>query len=152
MCSRVVGYENVPLRRTRDGEKIVPDVTIAVASIARRQMVGQMYGSRAGIEKLKYRQKSGPGRLDFVCESRAVMPDDKASLGEQVLVMNGVLGKLYNTLVSSDPSNSNVSLQVSFANKGFLRMFNLSQMIRERHSTSRGSMEPTTLRAPFRKV
>ena len=80
------------------------------------------------------------------------MPDDKASLGEQVLVMNGVLGKLYNTLVSSDPSNSNVSLQVSFANKGFLRMFNLSQMIRERHFTSRGPMEPTTLRAPFRKV
>ena len=89
----VVGYENMPVCHTRNGEKIVPDVTIAVASITRLQTVGRVYGSGASIEKPKYRQKSGPGWLGFVRESRVVMPDDKASLSEQVLVMNGVPGK-----------------------------------------------------------
>ena len=73
VCSRVVGYENMPVCHTRDGEKIVPDVIMAVASIARRQTVGQIYESGAGIEKLKYRQMSGRGRLEFVCESRVDM-------------------------------------------------------------------------------
>lgn len=141
MCATLVDYENMPVCRTRDGQQIVPDVIMAVASIVRRQTVGQIYESGAGIQRIK-----DPSR------SRVVLPDEVASLGEEVSVMDGRTSKLYNTLLSSeDRGCGTVSLEQTVATLGFVRMFNQSQMTRERHFTSHRSMKSATLRTPVKR-
>lgn len=141
VCADVVNYEDMPVCCTKDGQQIVPDVVMAVASIVRRQTVGQVYESGAGIQRIK-----NPGM------SRVVESDEVADLGEEVDVLDGRNAKFYRTLLSSTGKGEDkVSLERTKATMGFVRMFNQSQMTRERHFTSHRSMRSTTLRTPVKR-
>ena len=142
VCASVESYEDMPVCRTRDGQKIVPDVVMAVASIVRRQTAGQIYESGAGIRRLK------DPSMNMV-----VSPDEVAELGEDVDVMDGRTGEFYKTLLldGRTKKDAKVYAQQTVATLGFVRMFNQSQMTRERHFTSHRPMKSTTLRTPTKR-
>lgn len=141
VCATLMDPEDMPTCYTRDGQQIVPDVVMAVASIVRRQTVGQIYESGAGVQRVK-----DPSR------SRIVLPDEVASLGEEVDVMDGRTGEFYKTLLSStEKGDAKIWLEETVATMGFVRMFNQSQMTRERHFTSHRSMKSATLRTPVKR-
>lgn len=137
----LVNYEDMPICYTSTGETIVPDVVMAVSSIVTRQTVGQIYESGASLERIK-----NPA-LD-----RVVSADEIAPLGEDVRVMDGRTGKFYKTaLYAENQPGRGLELKDTIATVGFVRMYNQSQMTRERHFTSHRSMTSKTLRTPVRR-
>jgi hypothetical protein len=149
--SILMEHEDMPVCYTKDGDQMVPDAVVAVASIVRRQTLGQIYESGAGIEKIKYKVVDGVRTSDFVRESRIIAPDEKAVLGEEVSVMDGRTGRFHRTLLEKDDSSKSPFMEQTFASFGFVRMYNQSQMTRERHFTSHRSMKSTTLRTPVKR-
>lgn len=142
--SVVLPYEDMPICHTKSGEQIVPDVIMAVASIVNRQTVGQIYESGAGIMRLK-----NPNM------DRVVLSDEISELGEDVSVMNGTTGEFYKTVVARKDKDGNIDstayMKEAVATIGYVRMFNQSQMTRERLFTSHRSMGPHTLRTPTKR-
>lgn len=139
--AKLVDYHDLPVCTTKRRETVIPDVVVAVGSIVSRQTVGQIYESGAGIDRLR------DPSINMV-----INPDEIRSLGEDVTVMNPWTGKYYKTAVT-DKSNPDreAFLETSFATLGYVRMFNQSQMARERHFTSHRSMTKNTLRTPTKR-
>lgn len=133
----LVSYEDMPVCRLKDGQQIIPDVVVAVGSIVSRQTVGQVYESGAGIQRL-----SDPSMSDVV------QADEVRSIGEEVSVTDGATGRRYRTALVKDGSPV---LEGTLATLGFVRMFNQSQMTREKHFTSHRSMTAHTLRTPVKR-
>jgi DNA-directed RNA polymerase beta subunit len=137
----VLSPEDMPMCYTADGTQITPDVVMAVSSIVTRQTLGQIYESGASLERVK-----NPAL------SRVISADEIAPLGEDVSVMDGRTGRFYRTaLYSEEGSNKDIDLKRTVATVGFVRLFNQSQMTRERHFTSHRSMTSRTLRTPIRR-
>lgn len=139
--AKVVDYCDMPMCTSRDGTVTIPDVVMAVGSIVSRQTVGQIYESGASIERLRDPTKN------MVIEADEIGP-----LGEEVTVACGMTGRRFRTVVANPGSHgSGEYLKPSFATLGFVRMFNQSQMTRERHFTSHRSMTKHTLRTPTKR-
>lgn len=139
--AKLVDYHDLPICTTNEGHSIIPDVVVAVGSIVSRQTVGQVYESGAGIERLK-----NPSIDDVV------NPDEIRSTGEDVSVINPFTGETYETVaIDKENPDKGAFLKQTFATLGYVRMFNQSQMTRERHFTSHRSMTKNTLRTPVKR-
>lgn len=138
VAAALVDPEDMPICVTKDGVQIIPDVVMAVSSIVTRQTLGQVYESGASIQRLMHPHLS-----------KVIAADEVAPLGENVTVIDGITGKTFRTAMYSEEGAPR--LNTTSATIGYVRMFNQSQMTRERHFTSHRSMTSRTLRTPIRR-
>lgn len=139
----LVNYEDMPRCIMQDGTQATPDVVMGMSSITNRQTLGQLYETMSCLRGL--RECTVP---------LVVHTDDVEPLDEVVGVYDGCTGEPYTTLKVATDSKSGemrVSEVQTKATFGFVRMFNQSQMTRERHFTSHRRMSPNTLRTPVKR-
>lgn len=139
----VVPYEDMPVCLLNDGTSMIPDVVMAMSSIITRQTLGQLYESAACWKALR------GDRSNTVVET-----GETEDLSEEVVVLDGCTGEPYHSLVvpsDKDGKDTAPRKKLTRATLGFMRMFNQSQMTRERHFTSHRSMTENTLRTPTKR-
>lgn len=112
--AKLVDYGDMPVCRIKDRQSVVPDVVIAVGFIVSRQVVGQIYESGVGLERLR-----NPS-INMVVDA-----DEIRSTGEEVTVKNGRTGKMHRIAVRDTANpNSATYLKISFATLDYVRIFN----------------------------
>lgn len=131
----MINYEDMPVAYTSCGA-IVPDVVVAMSSITTRQTNGQMYESAHALNVVR---DGGP-------VPAVVHNGNRFTDFEDVSVRRGATGKLFMTAVRNDANATELAL--TKATIGMVRMFNQTQMSRERHHVSHLSMSKYTLRTP----
>lgn len=124
---------SMPFIKTKEGDTIVPDLVVAMSSITTRQTNGQLYETQCGIDALRnsaiFMFKDDPYPQSF----------------DEGYVYDGETGDLFTTLFAGG------SDEITVASYGYLRMFNQTQMTRERHFTSHRSPGKYSLRTPVRR-
>lgn len=135
--SHLVEPQDLPMCVASDGTEIIPDVIVATSSIVTRQTLGQIYESVRGMQRL-----ADPDIPDVV------EIDEPVDISEDVLVLSPKTGLPYETAVEF---NEETTLVETRGTVGFVRMFNQTQMTREKHFTSHRSMTKNTLRTPVRR-
>lgn len=137
VASVLMPYEDMPICVTDSGEEMVPDIIMAVSSIVSRQTVGQIDEGVASLDRLRNPSLS--------C---VIQPDERALPMEEVSVIDSRTGLPFSTIRgnSGDPVMTRTRGTV-----GYIRVFNQSQMTRDKAFTSHRSMTQNTLRTPIRR-
>lgn len=120
----ILNYENMPIAYHPEHGQITPDVVVAMSSIVTRQTNGQMYEAASTLSHMAAKSK-----LPAVINAC-----DIADIGDEFTVTDGNTGMSYMTAVVDD--DGKFSMQETKASMGFVRMFNQTQMTRERHHIS----------------
>ena len=131
----IVPVEDMPYAITSTGEKVIPDIIMAMSSVVTRQTDGQLYETSKSLESLR--------------EGRALVvpPASTCELSEDVIVRCGITGRPFITMLQGVKVP-----QVTRATLGYVRVHNQTQMVRERLFTSHRQVGPGTLRTPVRRT
>lgn len=117
-------YEDMPVAHHPVHGIIVPDVVVAMSSIVTRQTNGQLYEIAASLSAMANR-----------CNLPVIVNAcDVADVSDEFTVVDGSTGLPFTTAVIDD--NGTTTMQKTRASMGFVRMFNQTQMTRERHHVS----------------
>lgn len=120
----ICNYDDMPIAYHPKHGTIVPDVVVAMSSVVTRQTNGQLYETAASLSAMA--NKSDVPVI--------VSASDVADIGDEFTVTDGLTGTLHTTAVIDD--NGNINMEPTRASMGFVRMFNQTQMTRERHHVS----------------
>ena len=129
-------YENMPIAHHPKHGQIIPDIVMGMSSVVTRQTNGLMYEAAKSLslfannEPLPYVAKSG----------------ERPNIDDEFLVTSGATGKYYRTLVYDDQGK--VKFAPTKASLGVVRVFNQTQMSRERHQISHIRVGKNSLRTP----
>lgn len=118
---RIVPMEDLPMVVMPDGQTFTADLYIAVGSITSRQTVGQMYESGAAYRAVR------DSEVDKV-ESSSEMKTEECKY-----LMDGISGQIIMTELE------NGKIRPVEASVGFIRVFNQTQLTRERHHLTHSS-------------
>jgi hypothetical protein len=122
--ANILNYEDMPIARHPKHGTIVPDVVVAMSSIVTRQTNGQLYEIAASLSAMA--NKCNLPVIVNAC--------DVADVGDEFTVIDGSTGMPFTTAITDD--NGNIKMEPTKASMGFVRMFNQTQMTRERHHVS----------------
>ncbi|KAI5286185.1 hypothetical protein KEM52_002110, partial [Ascosphaera acerosa] len=124
---------NMPFVKTAEGDVVTPDVVAAMSSIVTRQTNGQLYETQSGLDALRQ------------C-STVIVEDDTVPQGfDEGYVYDGGPGNLFTAMYGDGGS------ELTVASYGYLRMFNQTQVTREKHFTSHRPPGKYSLWAPTRR-
>lgn len=120
----ITDYCDMPIAHHPTQGTVIPDVVVAMSSIVTRQTNGQLYEAAKAMSVMQ----SGTSAPAVVraCET--------TDLGEDVEVFSGITGERYAT--ATYDSNGKLKMKPTRATLGMVRMFNQTQMTRERHHVS----------------
>lgn len=116
----VIPFQDMPIVELEDGSTIVPDLVMAMSSIIMRQTAGQLFETQAGLDALRK------------CEipSIADVGDVPAEM-QDFYVVNPCTGRRYRSILRRI-ANGEVVIAETRGSMGFMRVFNQSQMTREK--------------------
>jgi len=136
----ITPYHEMPVAMNDQHGVIVPDVVIAMSSIVTRQTNGQLYESALSLTLM----------ANGTTLPQVVQPGDTASVDDEFNVCYGSTGRLYVTATTHEDGSTRV--MPTKATLGYVRIFNQTQMTRERHHVSHHSVGSHTLRTPVRRT
>lgn len=132
----ITPFEDMPCAYSSKHGKIVPDIVIAMSSIVTRQTNGVIYEAAKS--------------LSLMCENSklpaVVQACDTFDVGDDFTVRSGVDGSVFTTLTLG--TDGNYQRAATKATLGIVRLFNQTQMSRERHQISHVKVGRNTLRTP----
>lgn len=137
--AKILRVEDMPQIVLEDGETMIPDVVVAMSSIICRQTNGQLYDAQASLNAVR------DGK------SKVVRETDIPESFDECYVMDSRTGKMHVTWVYEDGDMKKPRARLTRASFGFPRMFNQTQMTRERHFTFSRDVGPGNLRTPTRR-
>ncbi|KIW35722.1 uncharacterized protein PV06_11937, partial [Exophiala oligosperma] len=132
----ITPYESMPVAYSEKHGNIIPDVVVAMSSIVTRQTNGQLYESALALSLLH----RGSSRC------HVVKPGEVVDIDDEFNVINPISGRHYTTLVYDN--SGEMKRVVARVSIGVVRMFNQTQMSRERHHVSHAKVSKYTLRTP----
>jgi hypothetical protein len=132
----ITDYENMPIAYNPDHGQIIPDIVMGMSSVVTRQTNGLLYEAARSLSLFKNRES-----LPYVVHHK-----DRPDLNDEFIVRSGETGKIFRTLVYKD--NGDTCFQVTKASLGIVRVFNQTQMSRERHQISHIEVSKYALRTP----
>lgn len=135
----VVPYEDMPVVLMEDGSNVVPDLVMAMSSVIMRQTPGQLYETSSGTKALR------EGRDICVSEN-----DKLPAMDTDFRVMDPFTGRTYSSIVRTESGDT--VIRETRATMGYMRVFNQSQMTREKHFTSHKSPGKYSLRTPVKRT
>ncbi|KAI0155066.1 hypothetical protein GGR52DRAFT_566770 [Hypoxylon sp. FL1284] len=136
----IVPYENMPEIVLDDGTVIVPDVVVAMSSIVCRQTNGQLYEGEMGL------------RAVMDAKIKTVANGEVLDSFTECEVRDSRTGLSFRSIMDDTSKPGPPSLCDSRASFGYVRMYNQTQMTRERHFTSSQRVTPASLRTPVRRT
>ena len=120
----ILSYEDMPIAYHPKHGQITPDVVVAMSSIVTRQTNGQMYEAASSLTHIAMNSK-----LPVVINAC-----DVADIDDEFTVTDASTGMPFMTAVTA--RSGKIVMQETQASMGFVRMFNQTQMTRERHHVS----------------
>ena len=132
----IVPYEEMPIAIHPTHGKIIPDIIMAMSSVVTRQTNGALYEAARSLSAISQYET-----LPIVTES-----GDRCSVEDEFKVISGATGKPFYTLIYDDTGT--IRRVTTRATAGFVRIFNQTQMSRERHQVSHVSPGKYSLRTP----
>lgn len=117
-------YENMPIAYHPVHGQIIPDIVMGMSSVVTRQTNGLIYEA---VKSLTLFAKSAP--LPYIAKY-----GDRPCIDDEFTVMSGKTGIMFRTLVYN--TYGNIRLDITKATLGIIRVFNQTQMSRERHQIS----------------
>lgn len=132
----ITEYHDMPIALDPEQGAIIPDVVVAMSSIVTRQTNGQLYEAAKAMSAMSSRSKIPI--IVNACET--------ADVSKDVTVRSGITGERYMTAVYD--SNGEFVMRPTRATLGISRMFNQTQMTRERHHVSHLSPGKRSVRTP----
>ncbi len=132
----IVNYEDMPVAYNPDHGQIIPDIVMGMSSVVTRQTNGLIYEAAKSLSLFRN------------CESLPyiVKPGERPDIDDEFMVMSGTRGKIYTTLTYDDAGN--IKPIATRASLGIVRVFNQTQMSRERHQISHIKVGKNSLRTP----
>ncbi|KAF2861616.1 hypothetical protein K470DRAFT_256745 [Piedraia hortae CBS 480.64] len=114
----------MPVAHSAKHGTIIPDVVVAMSSLVTRQTNGQLYEAACALTHI-----SMGSRLPVAVDADAVF-----DVNDEFTVTDATTGEPYMTAVVGD--DGEIYMQETLATLGIVRMFNQTQMTRERHHVS----------------
>lgn len=132
----IVEYNNMPIAYNEKHGQIVPDIVMAMSSVVTRQTNGVLYEAAKSLSVLS----------DCRSLPHAIRYNELPEVDDEFTVVSGETGQTYTTLVYD--KHMQLRCIPCKASLGMVRVFNQTQMSRERHQVSHIKPSKNSLRTP----
>jgi RNA polymerase Rpb2, domain 6 len=132
----ITPYEDMPIAYNNIHGEIVPDIVMAMSSVVTRQTNGALYEACKSLSLFHNKEK-----LPYIAE-----PCETADVSDEFEVKSGITGEFYTTTVHDE--DNTIKHELTKATIGIIRVFNQTQMSRERHQISHVNVGKRMLRTP----